>query len=91
MTLNVHIFTRLLGKTSRFGWAAGAIAALVSQLVDTLVFITIAFVGVRPIGALILGQALAKVTLSIVLVPALIALFVWSAGEIERRGGAGRG
>jgi uncharacterized integral membrane protein (TIGR00697 family) len=90
MTLNVHLFTRLLGGAARHPWAAGGIAALVSQLVDTLVFITIAFVGVRPIGALILGQALAKVTLSVVLVPALIALFVWSAGEIERRFGARR-
>jgi uncharacterized integral membrane protein (TIGR00697 family) len=84
MSLNVYIFTRLIGKTTRYAWAAGGVAALISQLVDTLVFITIAFVGVRPIGALIAGQALAKVTLSIVLVPLLIAFFVWVAGEIDR-------
>ncbi len=54
----------------------GAIASMLSQMVDTLIFITIAFVGVRPIGALIAGQALSKMVLSIVLVPPLITLLV---------------
>ena len=43
-----------------------------SQIVDTLLFITIAFYGVFPIWELLLGQMLAKVTLSIVVVPFLI-------------------
>lgn len=74
--LNVYLFARL-GRGGT-GWLAakGAIASAVSQLVDTLIFITVAFLGVRPIGDLILGQALAKVVLSLVLVPVLIALFV---------------
>jgi uncharacterized PurR-regulated membrane protein YhhQ (DUF165 family) len=84
MTLNVLIFSRLIGEGTRFTLAAGAVAALVSQVVDTLIFITIAFYGVRPIGALILGQALAKVVLSIVLVPLLIALLVGMARRLER-------
>ena len=85
MTLNVLIFSRLIGQGTRFTLVAGAVAALVSQVVDTLIFITIAFYGVRPIGALILGQALAKVVLSIVLVPLLIALLVWLAKRMEPR------
>ena len=85
MTLNVLIFSRLIGQGTRFTLVAGAVAALVSQVVDTLIFITIAFYGVRPIGALILGQALAKVVLSIVLVPLLIALLVWLARRMEPR------
>lgn len=84
MTLNVHIFSRLAAR-ARHPWLAGAVAALISQLVDTLVFITIAFYGVRPIEALIAGQALAKVVLSVVLVPALIALFVRAARAMEPR------
>ena len=84
MTLNVLIFSRLIGQGTRFTLVAGAVAALVSQVVDTLIFITIAFYGVRPIGALILGQALAKVVLSIVLVPLLIALLVGIAKRLER-------
>ncbi len=84
MTLNVLIFSRLIQQGTRFTLVAGAVAALVSQVVDTLIFITVAFYGVRPIGALILGQALAKVVLSIVLVPLLIALLVGIAKRLER-------
>jgi len=76
MTLNVHVFARL-GR-GRKGLLAlrGAIASVISQLVDTLIFITIAFYGVRPIGELLLGQSIAKVVLSIVLVPPIIQLLV---------------
>ena len=76
MTLNVYIFSRLAGLGGRLVPVAGAVASLLSQIVDTLIFITVAFIGVRPIGELILGQALAKVVLSVLLVPLLIALFV---------------
>ena len=56
--------------------AAAAIASVLSQIVDTLIFITIAFYGVFPIGELLLGQMLAKVVLSAVLVPPLVYAFV---------------
>jgi hypothetical protein len=49
-----------------------------------LIFITIAFFGVRPIGELILGQALAKVILSVVLVPFLIMLLVGIGRRLDR-------
>ena len=77
LTINVFLFSRVL---KRVGWAtsaAGAIAGACSQVIDTLIFITLAFYGVRPIGALILGQAVAKVVLSLILVPPLISLIVW--------------
>lgn len=73
--LNIYIFARLKGSDGRArGWLAGraAIASALSQIVDTLIFITVSFLGVRPIGGLILGQAAAKVALSLVLVPLLI-------------------
>lgn len=76
MSLNVMVFSRLARITGRFVAVRGAIASMLSQVVDTLIFITVAFYGVRPIAELLLGQALAKVVLSIVLVPLLIALFV---------------
>jgi len=85
MTLNVVLFARLSGRSGRFGLVAGAVAAMISQVVDTLIFITVAFIGVRPIGALIAGQALAKVVLSLVLVPLLIGLFVTLARRHEAR------
>lgn len=54
----------------------GFIAAALSQIVDTLIFITVSFYGVRPIMDLMIGQALAKVVLSAVMVPVIIALVV---------------
>ena len=53
--------------------------------VDTLIFITLAFYGQFPIGSLLLGQALAKVVLSVVLVPPLIALAVGLARKYDPR------
>jgi uncharacterized PurR-regulated membrane protein YhhQ (DUF165 family) len=82
MTLNVLIFSRL-ARAGSITMVAGAIAAMVSQVIDTLIFITVSFYGERPIGNLILGQALAKVTLSLVLVPLLIAFLVWVAKRLE--------
>ena len=76
MTLNVYIFSKLASAKGRLVAFRGAVASMLSQTVDTLIFITIAFVGVRPIGELIVGQALAKVVLSIVFVPLLITLLV---------------
>ena len=77
MSLNVYIFSRLTsGASARFVPVAGAVASVLSQIVDTLIFITVAFYGTRELGPLILGQALAKVVLSVVLVPVLIALLV---------------
>ena len=52
------------------------VASVTSQIVDTLLFITISFYGERPILDLMLGQMLAKIVLSLVFVPALIYLFV---------------
>ena len=61
-----------------------AIASMLSQIVDTLIFITVAFYGVRPIADLIVGQAIAKVILSIVLVPLLIMLLVGIGRRLDR-------
>ena len=49
---------------------------MLSQVVDTLLFVTIAFGGVFPIGELLAGQMISKVVLSAVLVPPLIYLAV---------------
>jgi uncharacterized integral membrane protein (TIGR00697 family) len=75
--LNVTIFSRLkASEGTRLLWLRSAVASALSQVVDTLIFITIAFYGVFPIGELILGQMIAKVVLSVVLVPPAIYLFV---------------
>jgi len=74
--LNVTIFSALRREGGRLLWLRAGVASVLSQVVDTLLFITIAFYGVFPIGGLLLGQMLAKVTLSIILVPTLIYAMV---------------
>ena len=76
LTLNVWIFARLTAATGKLAGLRGFIAAALSQIVDTLIFITVSFYGVRPIMDLMLGQMLAKIVLSAVMVPLLIALIV---------------
>ena len=75
-TLNVLIFARLQSGMGHWVAARGAIAGVLSQIVDTLIFITVAFYGVRPIASLIAGQMVAKVVLSIVLVPVVIKALI---------------
>ena len=75
--LNVTIFSWLKAREGRgLLWLRGAIAGILSQIVDTLIFITVAFYGVFPIANLLLGQMLAKVVLSALLVPLVISLLV---------------
>jgi len=74
--LNVWLFSRFSGVAG----VRGAMAAACSQIVDTLIFITVSFVGVRPILPLMIGQATAKVVLSAVIVPGII----WLACRIGR-------
>ena len=84
--LNVTIFAKLKGREgSRLLWFRSAVASVLSQVVDTLLFITIAFYGVFPIADLLMGQMLAKVVLSIVMVPPLIYLMVAIGRRLDSR------
>ncbi len=84
-TLNVTIFAALKGREGgKLLWLRAAIASMLSQVVDTLLFVTIAFYGAFPIGQLIVGQMIAKVTLSAVLVPPLIYVFVGIGRKLDR-------
>ena len=82
--LNVTIFTRLKREGGHLLWFRSAVASGLSQIIDTLIFIGIAFYGVFPIGELLLGQMLAKVVLSLVLVPPLIYLFVAIGHKLDQ-------
>ena len=81
LTLNIWIFSRLRREDGRFTGLRGFVAAALSQMADTVVFISISFYGVRPIGKIMAGQMAAKVALSAVLVPAII----WLVVRIGRR------
>ena len=84
-TLNVFIFSKLRQGTGKMVWLRGMVASVVSQIVDTVLFISISFYGERSILALMGGQMLAKVVLSIVLVPFLITFFVWLGRTLDAK------
>lgn len=83
-TLNVFIFSRLAGGEGRLVWLRGMVASVVSQIVDTLLFITISFYGERPIMDLMVGQMITKVLLSIILMPPLISTAVALGRRLDR-------
>ena len=88
LLLNIWIFDRLRGsgEATTFGlMVRGAIASALSQAIDSVIFITLAFYGEFPITNLLIGQVLAKVTLSIVLVPFLITFGVRAAKWLDAR------
>jgi len=92
LLLNVWIFDRLAsaGSDASYGstislMVRGAIASALSQAVDSVIFITLAFYGLFPILNLMIGQILAKVTLSFVLVPFLITFGVRTAKWLDTR------
>jgi uncharacterized integral membrane protein (TIGR00697 family) len=85
--LNVTIFSRLKAREgSGLLWLRAGVASILSQIVDTLLFISISFYGVFPIANLLLGQMLAKVVLSAILVPWLIYVFVAVGRRLDSRG-----
>lgn len=83
--LNVTIFSRMKREGGSMLWLRAGVASILSQIVDTLLFITIAFYGEFPIGNLLVGQMLAKVVLSAILVPPLIYLFVGLGRRLDAR------
>lgn len=89
LLLNIWIFDRLRGKSdneSTLGlMARGAVASALSQAVDSVIFITLAFYGEFDITDLMIGQVLAKVVLSLVLVPFLITGGVRAANWLDAK------
>lgn len=83
--LNVTIFSRLKAREgASLLWLRAGVASVLSQVVDTLIFITIAFYGVFPIQELLIGQMIAKVVLSVIMVPPLIYAFVALGRSLDR-------
>ncbi len=89
-TLNVYVFSALKGRDGATGkgggllWLRAGIASILSQIVDTLLFVSIAFLGVFPIRELLIGQMVVKVGLSALLVPPLIYLVVGIGRWLDR-------
>jgi uncharacterized integral membrane protein (TIGR00697 family) len=84
-TLNVYIFSRIAARGSGTLWLRALVASFLSQIVDTLLFITIAFYGVFPILPILEGQIIAKLVLSTIMVPPLIYVFVGLGRKLDGR------
>ena len=86
-TLDVRLFHWIRGKTNgRHLWLRNNVATSVSQGVDTLVFCTVAFLGVVPLPVLVgmvLGQYLVKVAMAIADTPLCYGA-VWFVRRIIR-------
>ena len=64
------------------------LASMLSQVVDTILFITISFYGQDlPIGQIMEGQIISKLVLSTIMVPPLIVLFVKLGRHLDRAAG----
>ncbi|OQW75854.1 MAG: hypothetical protein BVN32_10035 [Proteobacteria bacterium ST_bin14] len=89
-TLNVYVFSAMKeGEGGGLLWLRAGIASILSQIVDTLLFVSIAFLGVFPIRELLIGQMVVKVGLSALLVPPLIYLVVGIGRWLDRAGNEG--
>ncbi|NBC35029.1 queuosine precursor transporter [Novosphingobium sp. FSY-8] len=85
-TLNVAVFSRMAAGADggRMLWLRAWVASMASQIVDTILFISISFYGVvdaasgqaYPLGSMMEGQIIAKLVLSTIMVPPLIYVFV---------------
>lgn len=85
-TLNVTIFSWLQRGDGAMLWLRAGVASILSQIVDTLLFVTIAFWGVFPIFELLVGQMIVKVVLSALIVPPVIYLLVGLGRRLDRAG-----
>jgi len=76
-TLNVYLFSRLSQGRGQLLLVRAWIASMLSQVIDTVLFITISFVGTGlPLLSIMEGQIISKVALSTIMVPPFIWFFV---------------
>ena len=85
-TLNVYLFSKLMGGQGKALVLRAWIASLLSQVVDTVLFITISFYGQdMPLMQIMEGQIVSKLVLSTIMVPPGIWLFVQLGRWLDRK------
>ena len=85
-TLNVYLFSKLMGGQGKALVLRAWIASLLSQVVDTVLFITISFYGQDiPLMQIMEGQIVSKLVLSTIMVPPGIWLFVQLGRWLDRK------
>ncbi len=82
---DVWAFHLLKKKTKgKFLWLRNNLSTIVSQLIDSVIFITIAFYGVFPIMPLIIGQWAVKVIIAVIDTPFIYAT-IWMMKNFKRK------
>lgn len=85
-TLNVYLFSRIAGGQGKALVLRAWLASMLSQIVDTVLFITISFYGQdMPLTEIMTGQIISKLVLSTIMVPPLIVVFVKLGQWLDRR------
>jgi len=72
--IDVHVFAWWRERIRKYRWARVLISNAVSTLIDSIVFITIAFLGVMPVLPLIAGQYVVKMAVTLVSIPLIYAV-----------------
>ncbi|MBN1812814.1 MAG: queuosine precursor transporter [Anaerolineae bacterium] len=77
--IDVQVFAWWRERIGRYRWARVLVSNAVSTLIDSAVFITIAFLGVMPIFPLIVGQYAVKMVVTLISIPLIYAVKVHRA------------
>lgn len=87
---HLDVWGFFLIKRTRFGgsqlWLRSWGSTLIGQLIDTAVFITIAFAGVAPLLPTILGQYLVKLVIATLTTPLIYAAVGWGRAAMSEGG-----
>jgi len=74
--IDVQVFAWWRERIGRHRWARVLVSNTVSTLIDSAVFITIAFLGVMPVLPLIVGQYVVKMAVTLISIPLIYAVKV---------------
>jgi len=77
-------FIKKLTKNKHL-WLRNNLSTMISQLIDTLIFITIAFYGVLPIGQMIFGQWIIKCIIAGLDTPVVYAIVWFIKGKVIKQ------
>lgn len=72
--IDVQVFAWWRERVGRYRWARVLLSNSVSTLVDSVIFITIAFAGIMPVLPLIAGQYLVKMAVTVVSIPLIYTI-----------------
>ncbi|WP_319542588.1 queuosine precursor transporter [uncultured Pseudodesulfovibrio sp.] len=76
-----HLLKRRMNGRSL--WLRNNLSTMVSQLIDSTIFVTVAFYGILPVGELIIGQWLAKLMIAALDTPVVYMLVAALRGKVR--------